>query len=419
MSRTSDPSRPSWRSALRGNVLAVGIVSFLTDLSSEMVYPLLPTFVLGLAPAGGAALWVGLMEGIAETTASLLKLVSGRLSDALGRRKLLVVAGYGLSTVCRPLTAAAGAAWHVVVLRFADRVGKGIRTSPRDALLADSVDAGVRGLAFSFHRAMDHAGAVLGPLAAAGLLWAWLGGAIWGAPSGAAGPEAMAALRRVFAISLLPGILVMAALLAFVRESPSPAAGKAGSRRGDGGRFPGRFHAYVASVTIFALGNSSDLFLLLYGQTRFGIGMGGAMALWLALHLSKMAFSLPGGWLSDRFGRRGVILTGWAFYALVYLGMARVSTVEGFCALFVAYGFYYGMTEGAEKAMVADFVASDRLGTAYGVYHGAVGLAALPASLVFGAVWSAAGPEVAFGIGAALAGVAAVVLAFVPPGKRG
>jgi MFS family permease len=406
----------SWRAALRGNVLAVGIVSFFTDFSSEMIYPLLPAFLTGVAPLGSAAVWVGLMEGIAETTASLLKLVSGRVSDALGRRKALVVLGYGLSTVCRPMMALAGAAWHVVGLRFADRVGKGIRTSPRDAIVGDSVDPGYRGLAFSFHRAMDHAGAVLGPVVAMAILSGFLGRAIWGGGASVA-PAEMRALRWLFAIALLPGLLAMGSLVLWVREV-APARADA-ARRAVGWRdLPPRLHGFVAVVTVFALGNSSDLFLLLYGQTRFGLGIGAAMALWVALHLSKIAFSFPGGILSDRLGRRGVIVAGWVAYALVYLGMARATTSGQYCALFVAYGFYYGMTEGAEKALVADFVPSELRGTAYGLYHGAVGLAAFPASAMFGWIWKGAGAPAAFGFGAALAGLAALLMLFVPRGER-
>ncbi len=409
-------SSSSWRAALRGNVLAVGIVSFFTDFSSEMIYPLLPAYLTGLVPVGTASVWVGLMEGIAETTASLLKLVSGRVSDALGRRKALVVAGYGLSTISRPLMAAAGAAWHVVGLRFADRVGKGIRTSPRDAIVGDSVAPEYRGLAFSFHRAMDHAGAILGPLVASAVLWGFLGRAMWGEGITVAAGE-LHALRWLFAVALLPGLVAMGWLVAGLREvapSSGPATGSAGGWRG----LPPRLYGFVAVVTLFALGNSSDLFLLLYGQVRFGLGMGAALALWMGLHVSKIAFSLPGGVVSDRFGRRRVIVAGWGVYALVYLGMARAASAWQFCALLVAYGAYYGLTEGAEKALVADYVPSERRGTAYGLYHGAIGVAALPASAVFGWIWRSAGPATAFAVGAALAGLAAVLMPFVPRGRR-
>ena len=403
----------TWRGVIRGNVLMMGLVSLLTDFSSEMIYPLLPVFFTGLVGVAAAPLYVGLMEGLAEATASLLKIFSGRISDAVGKRKALVALGYGISSLVRPLIALAMLGWHVVGLRFADRVGKGIRTAPRDALIGDSVGPDVRGLAFSFHRAMDHTGAVLGPVVAAGVLWALLGYGLWRGTAGqAATAEEMRAMRWVFALALLPGIAAMMVLAAKVREihPPAAAAAAAGGPLAGWRELPRRFYGFVAIVTLFALGNSSDLFLLLYGKTRFGLGIVSVLGLWVALHLSKIVFSFPGGVLSDRLGRRPIIVAGWLVYAAVYLGMAWVQQAWQFWALFIAYGIFYGMTEGVEKALIADFVPSGRRGTAYGVYHGAIGLAALPASLLFGVFWTVIGPRAAFAIGAALAGLAAVLL---------
>jgi len=418
----------SWRDAVRGNVLAMGLVSLFTDFSSEMIYPLLPVFFTGLVSGGTpeeklamAALFVGMTEGVAETTASLLKIFSGRISDRLGRRKALVLAGYGVSTLARPLMGLAFAAWNVVGLRFLDRIGKGVRTSPRDALIGDSVASGHRGLAFSFHRAMDHTGAVLGPVVAFFILMAMVGGAALWSKEAVATPADMTALRWLFGIALIPGLAAMVALLVKVREvAPHAVEGAPEEAARGHRRLPGRFYAFVGIVTLFALGNSSDLFLLLYARTLYGFGMGTLLALWVVLHLSKIVFSFPGGILSDRLGRRPVIVAGWVVYALVYLGMALLPGGGSpwlFVGLFVAYGFYYGMTEGVEKALVADFIPSERRGTAFGIYHGAVGIAALPASLLFGVLWVALntvspglGPHVAFGVGAALAGLAAVLL---------
>lgn len=399
-----------WRGAIRGNVLMMGLVSLFTDFSSEMIYPLLPLFFSGLVPAGTVAIYVGLMEGLAEATASLLKFFSGRLSDAVGKRKALAVLGYGISSVVRPLMAACAAGWHVVGLRFLDRVGKGIRTAPRDALISDSVGKDYRGIAFSFHRAMDHTGAILGPVVAVAVLYGFLGYGLWRGSTERATGEEMTALRWLFALAILPGIAAMVSLVGRVREiAPKPAErGPAAPRA----KLPGRFWAFVGVVTLFALGNSSDLFLVFYGRTRFGLSLPGLIGLWVALHVSKAVFSVPGGLLSDRLGRRPVIIVGWLAYALVYLGMAAVAEQWQFWALIALYGLYYGLTEGAEKALVADFVPSEHRGAAYGVYHGAIGLAALPASLVFGLLWewSTVGPAGAFAIGASLAGLAAVLL---------
>ena len=410
-----DPSKRTerrvWRSAIRGNVLMMGLVSFFNDAASEMIYPLLPIFFSGLVPPEMVAVYVGSMEGIAESAASLLKIVSGRLSDYLGKRKMLAVVGYTISTVCRPLIAVATAGWHVVALRFADRVGKGVRTSPRDALISESVAPEVRGLAFGFHRAMDHFGAVVGPLMAIAILYRFLGYGLWRGTTSSATPDEMHALRWLFAIALIPGLVAMIPLIGKVRDlPPRKVEDKRQEDLSPKVRMPRKFYYFVGIVTLFALGNSSDLFLVLYGKTKFQLGLLQVIALWVALHVSKIVFSLPGGALSDKLGRRPVIIAGWSVYALVYLGVGVVSQEWVFWLLVITYGFYYGMTEGAEKALVADFVSSEYRGTAYGIYHGAIGLAALPASLVFGVFWFMIGPQLAFGIGAGLAALAAVLL---------
>ncbi len=414
MQTADSMQRRPWLQALRGNVLALGIVSFFTDASSEMIYPLLPVFFTGLVPAGSAALYLGLMEGVAESTASLFKIVAGAWSDRLGKRKILAVIGYGISTICRPAMALAGAGWHPVLLRFGDRIGKGVRTAPRDALISDSIAPENRALAFSFHRAMDHAGAVVGPLAAIAILHLFLGYGLWRGNAPAATPEEMTALRWVFAGALVPGLAALAFLVLGVREkapsagaAPDAVALPAGAARP---RLPRRFYAYLGTVALFTLGNSSDLFLVLYGKTAFELGLFGVIGLWIVLHLAKIAFSLPGGLLADRLGRRFAIVAGWCVYVGVYLGMATGPAQPLFWILIVVYGAYYGLTEGAEKALVADFVPSAHRGRAFGLYHGAVGLAALPASLLFGVFWKTRGPQGAFTIGAALAAAATILL---------
>ncbi len=408
----------AWRQAVTGNVLNLGLVSLFTDLSSEMMNPLLPVFISGLlAPgpdvAARTALFVGLLEGIAETTSSLLKIAAGSWSDRLGRRKTLVAFGYGFSSLCRPLMAIAQSAWHAVALKFLDRVGKGIRTSPRDALIGDSVAAEHRGLAFSLHRAMDHTGAIVGPLAALALLQLLLGRTMWHGSASVPTPAEMRALRWLFALALFPGVGAMAVILWRVREAGAraPAArAEAGAAPAAARPLPGRFRAFVGIAALFALGNSSDLFIVFLGRARFGFSLVHLVGLWIALHVAKVAFSLPGGIISDRVGRRPVIVAGWLVYAAIYLGLAATRTAHGFVALVIAYGFYHGMTEGVEKALVADFAPPERRGTAFGIYHGAVGLAALPASLLFGVVWRLYGPALAFGLGATLAAVATLLL---------
>lgn len=371
------------------NVWALGTVSFLTDFSTEMIYPLLPLFLT--RTLGASVAFVGLLEGIAESTASLLKLFSGWLADRVGRRKVLVVIGYGLSGIAKPLVALATAPWHVLLVRFSDRVGKGIRTAPRDALLADSVGPNDWGRAFGLQRTMDHAGAILGPLAGAALLAA-LGGAF----------------RPVFALAAVPALLSVLVLLVLVREVPAAARSQQAPPRLSLAPFDARFRRYVAILFLFTLGNSSDAFLLLRAH-QAGVPAAQVPLAWVALHVVKMAASLPAGILSDCIGRRALILSGWIIYAGVYLGLAVVASPWQVWVLFLIYGLYFGLTESAEKAFVADLVPAALRGTAYGVFNFAVGVGALPASLLMGLLWQRFGSAVAFAVGALLALVAALL----------
>jgi len=412
----SDGTRSSqWKLVFQGNVFAFGLVSFFTDLSTEMIYPLLPAFLSGFVPTAAVAVYIGMMEGLAESTASLLKFYAGHLSDRLNRRKPLALTGYAISSVIRPFTAIATAGWQVVGFRLCDRVGKGIRTAPRDALLSESVTTDVRGRAFSFHRLMDHAGAVAGPLAATTFLYLMLGHAmLWQHGNSGAGPREMVALRWLFALAALPGFVATVSLWRLIRERPRPARTLDVDKEGlplQRSKLTPRFFFFLIAVVLFTLGNSSDLFLIFYAQTRFSLGLGWVINLWILLHLSKIAFSLPGGWMADRIGRGAAIITGWVIYAVVYIAMPFASNFWTVCALLLFYGVYYGMTEGAERALVADFVEVSHRGKAYGWYHGAVGLATLPASLMFGVFWAHFGPKPAFFIGALLATAAIVVLA--------
>lgn len=384
---------------ITGNVLILGLVSFLTDVSSEMIYPLLPLFLTAVLGAGPALL--GAIEGVAESTAALLKLVSGIWSDRLRRRKPLVLAGYGLSSLARPLVAVATGPLAVLAIRFADRIGKGVRTSPRDALIADSVGPGLRGRAFGFHRAMDHAGALFGPLLAAVLLATWVSD-----------------LRIVFALAAIPGALALLLIVLKVRES---AAGELAPRPGGGfwTLVPrGTLRRYLLILFLFTLGNSTDAFLLLRAG-ELGVSAAHIPLLWAFFHVVKMGSVYPFGALSDRLGRRGMILAGWVVYALAYLGFARAQDAWQIWALFAFYGLFYGLTEGTEKALLADLAAPAERGAAFGWYNCAVGIGALPASLLFGALWQLAGPQAAFGFGAGLAALAALLLWALVGERRG
>ncbi len=408
----TDSAPQSWRRAVRGNVLALGLVSFFTDFSSEAIYPLLPVFLAGVGGVEMVPFFIGLMDGLADAVASLLKLWSGLRSDRSLRRKPLTLGGYGLSSLARPLMAFASGGYAVVSLRFLDRTGKGLRTAPRDALLSESVPAEVRGTAFAFHRMMDHAGAVAGPLAAALLLYSLLGEVpLFHDPEAAPGAESMRALRILFACAALPGIAAMAVLAMRVREARPADPPTHRELERHRAALPRGFPRFLLASASFALGNSSDLFLVLWARDRHHLGMGGVLALWVGLHGVKVLASLPGGRLADRFGKRGSLVAGWLLYALVYALLPATDSLLSFSILLALYGLYYGLTEGAERALVADFVPRGRRGRGYGFYHATVGLAALPASLLFGLLWSTQGPALAFHIGAGLALVAAASLA--------
>ena len=406
---------PYMRRALRGNVLSLGIVSFLTDVSSEMIYPLLPVFFAGMMTATAAAAWVGVMDGIAETVSAFLKLYSGKLSDRTGRKKALTVIGYSISSFFRPLVAFALTPWHVVGLRFLDRVGKGIRTAPRDALIGESVDSDVRGVAFGFHRLMDHTGAVLGPVIAGIVLFSLLGSAtLWQVGASEVTPLEMRALRIVFFAAIVPGILAVTVLWLGVRESRSGKAYASETERIQPlrtlKRLPRPLIRFIVAAALFSLGNSTDLFLVLYVQTTFGLGLGHVVGLWISLHIAKIALSIPGGRFSDRIGRFPAIFSGWAIYIVVYASLPFTSSVVVAWLLIVVYGIYYGFTEGAERALVADWAPVEDRGRAYGLYHGVIGFTVLPANLIFGFLWTAFGAKWAFMFGAGLASAAALVL---------
>lgn len=399
MAATEDvkPGRISRYRGLPQNVLALSTVSLLNDTSSEIIYPLLPAFLALSLSASPFA--IGLIEGFSESVASLLKLVSGYLSDRFGSRKLPVFLGYSLAAITRPFLAFVTSWPQVLVVRMTDRVGKGIRGAPRDALIADTVAKEQRGFAFGFNRAADHAGAVLGPVGAFLLLTV--------IAVDTQNPT-IREYQQVFLFASAPVVIGLLIIAFLVHEQPKKvemASPPSLSLRG----FDGNFKRFLVVVAVFTLSNSTDAFLLLRAAES-GISPIMLPLLWMTLHFSKVVFSLIGGDLSDRFGRKAIIMTGWFIYALVYAGFAFVTSAWQCWALFVIYGAYFGMTEGVEKAFVADMVPEKRRGTAYGLFNLAYGITVFPASLMFGLMWTNLGATRAFLVSAGVSLAAMIML---------
>lgn len=385
---SSAPARPPLQRLPR-NVQVLAAASLLNDIASEMIFPLLPNFLLTVLL--GNRFYLGIIEGMADSVASWLKLWSGGRSDQAGRRKDFIVFGYSLAAVARPLIGVIVAPWQLFFLRIGDRIGKGIRTSPRDALIADSTDPHMRGRAFGFHRAMDHLGAAVGPLLAAGFLWLW--------------PDE---LRALFLVAILPGLLVIMLLVFGLREAPAtqpPQKRLLLSLK----PFDRNFKLYLLALAVFTLGNSSDAFLLVRAG-ELGVPAAVLPLLWCAFHIVKSSSNLLLGRAVDRFGPRPFLYLGWLVYAGVYLAFALATTAWEAWAFFLSYALFYGLTEPAEKTFVANLVGTERKGLAYGWYNFAIGIATLPSSLIFGALYQVFGALVAFGSGAALALAAAVLL---------
>jgi MFS family permease len=384
---------PPTRFGLPRPVWLLGWVSLVTDMATEMIYPLLPLFLTRVLGAGAMSL--GVIEGAAEAANSVLKIAAGRLADRTGAPKRIVLFGYGLSGAIRPGIALATGWTHVLALRVADRLGKGIRGAPRDAMLAHFAPQSIRGRAYGFHRAMDHAGAVLGPLIASVFLFFY--------------PDQY---RTLFALTIIPGIAVIVILLRVPDAKLEPTPSQPLNQPLELDRLTRRFSLAMFVILVFSLGNASDAFLLLrmndLGVTPFWIPL-----LWSGIHVVKVVSSIVGGDLSDRFGRRTLIGIGWLIYALVYAGFGYFDSAATIVAIFLSYGVYFGLTEGVEKAWVADLVPANVRGTAFGVYNAALGVGSLGASLMFGAIWTRVSPHAAFLTGAALALVATGLLYFL------
>ncbi len=383
-------SRKKFFYGLTANVIVFGFVSFLTDVSAEMIYPLLPLFLTQTLGAG--TIFLGLIEGVAESTCSFLKLYSGIHADHARDRSKLVLFGYTLSSFSRPLMALAQSPWAVLFVRAADRTGKGIRSSPRDALLADSTQSEHHGRAFGFQRSMDNAGSVVGPLISTILLAYFIKD-----------------LRIIFWLAAIPGVMAVFLIIFKVREvkERDPQLIKKFSWK-----FPrGKLGIYLIILFIFTLSNSSDAFLLLHAQ-NCGIPIAQIPLLWMVLHIVKTSTVMPFGALSDRLGRRRLILCGWLIYAVVYTLFGYATSASQIWLIFIIYGLFSGFTEGTERAFLADLTTSGVRGKAYGWYNFIVGVAALPASLLFGIFWKTSGAQFAFLMDACLALTAALTLSF-------
>jgi MFS family permease len=432
-------------------VIMLGLVSLFTDAATEMIYPLLPAYVAAL---GSGAIILGVIEGVAETTASMLKLISGIISDKIGRRRVFVLIGYSISTIFRPITGLVSAAWEIIFIRMLDRVGKGIRSAPRDALIAAASDNSIRGKSFGFDRAMDHTGAVIGPfLAIITLLILFAGFNI---------KDSLLALRWTFILAIIPGILAVLTIILFVKEK-KPAVAETRKLKISIKDFDTNFKKYLVVMVLFTLGNSSDAFLLFRVEEAIhksgavinfvsgieplhrmisNFGNDDAQAriinilflplIWAFFHIIKVVFSTHLGALSDRIGRKIVINIGWAIYAFVYISFAllvflpaNLQIIATFF-LFAVYALFYAFSEGAEKAFVADIVRDEQRGTAFGLFNFAIGIGALPASVIFGLLYSSFdkiipgyGGTVAFGFGGTIALISMILLAVVVKEPKG
>ena len=401
-------SSPQERKRLPVNLWVLSVTSFLTDVSSEMIFNVLPLFLTNVLGVRTAT--VGLIDGIAEATASLMKIVSGALSDRISRRRELTIAGYLLSALAKPFLYFATTWERVLAVRFTDRLGKGIRTAPRDSLLASSISQEQRGLAFGVHRTADTAGAFTGLALATLILWLSQGNQV---------QLTLPAFQNLVLASILPAVLAVIILVIGLKETARKASEQPdGTKSKTPWRNLGRAYlSFLVVMVLFTLGNSSDAFIILRGQDR-GLNVLQIMGMLLTFNAVYALLSSPAGALSDRWGRRRVLLAGWMVYGLVYLGLAMANTGLQVWLLFGLYGIFYAMTEGVARAQVADLVPEEQRGTAYGLYHAAIGISALPASLIAGVLWQGIGAwgglgaSAPFIFGAGMALLAALLLRF-------
>ena len=382
---------------LERNVFFTGLVSFFMDFSSEMIYPLVPIFLSSVLGVNKSV--IGLIEGIAESTASLLKVFSGWLSDRMGKRKILMVAGYGISALSRPIIALSTLWGHVLTFRFVDRFGKGIRGAPRDAIIAESTPYAELGRSFGFHRGMDTLGAVAGPAVAFIILSLFSGN-----------------YRLVFWLSMIPGIIAVPIILFFIKEKKSRNSElkkrETFALQDFCTNLDWRFKAFVAIATLFAIGNSSDVFLILKA-TDTGVKETQIPIIYLCFNLVYALTSIPAGILSDRIGRKRIILAGFILFGFIYWGFASASEQKHIWGLFLLYGLFMGLTEGIQKAFLATIIPAEFKATAYGIFNTFVGLAIFPASVIGGYLWDKFGPHATFYYGMSTAFISALIFLIV------
>jgi MFS family permease len=376
------------------NVLVLGIVSLFADMSTEMIYPLIPLFLVSVL--GATFIDVGLIEGVAESTASILKIVSGYLSDRFGKRKPLVYSGYAIAAIAKPLLAFTTGWQQVLAIRFLDRLGKGIRDSARDAIVSESKSRGV-GRSFGFQRSLDTLGAVIGPLIAVTLF-------------------GILSFRGLFLLAFIPAILATALVVFFVKETAVGSRSKQ-SYKVSFRSFDANFRIFLLGLGLFFVGNSSDAFLFLRAQ-NLGVPTLVVPLLYLFMNVIYAVFAFPFGIISDKIGRKAVLLMGFAIFFIVYLGFAFASSALVVWVLFPVYGLYYGLTDGVSKALVSDLAPPCLKATAFGTYYFVVGVVALPASLIAGTLWQTVGPTFAFLYGAFMAVAAFLIIGFFVRSNR-
>ncbi len=390
---------------LPSTVVSLGLVSLFTDMSSEAIFPLLPAYLVGLGASGA---FIGLVEGAAEVVSNSLKYLTGKLVDRRRRLKPLILMGYGLSTLVRPLAAFAVAPWHVLLVRAGDRVGKGVRTTPRDALIAQATDPTIRARAYGFHRAMDHTGAAAGTLLATLVLW------LLGA-SDANSANGVDAMRKVFLWAAIPGLFAMVAL---ARTAEPAVEIDQGRKTAERATLSPALRRLLVALTMFSLANATDAFLIVKA-TKLGAAPTLAPLLWLLLHVVKASTATSGGALADRFGKRNALVLGWIVYAVIWGSIGFANTLGVLFLLTAIYGVSHGLVEGAERGLIADLAQGSKRGAAFGAYNLLIGMAALVSSTVFGAVFDRFGSIAAFCGSAIFALVAAVLLFVLLPARGG